>query len=755
MNNFRDIQFPKNFKYASDSEYKPFEFYSQAIPLSQKIDFKLGYFSTYSISILAVPFSKFILSDGVFRIITCHILSERDKQNIIAPLELSDHELKEIDTIINQTPEKLKEILKEGRELFYNCLNYLQLKNRLIIQPVFFQREMTLAHEKCAVFYDGINKLSIDGSCNFTPSGILLNGESFKVTRSWRDEEDAHAIEIDGQNIEQIFQGKHKDYIHATKEKLIGIIKEKATTIDELAIVERGENLMKKVEEFYADNERRRGIKKFLENIHQEKIDELKLKSSLPSIPKWFLNNEGKLRKHQEAAIISWFRNNGIGIFHMATGSGKTVTALATVTRLVQKIVEKGERIGIIVTVPYKHLADQWQDEAGNFGFSPIICYGSYKRWINEVNNEIINVNFRISNFFFVITSNATFTRDKFQKILTEISFPLVFIADEMHNLGGRKISTVLPSNARFKIGLSATPDRHLDEEGTQVLRDFFGEPIIKYGLREAIQDGTLCKYQYYPILISFTESELEDYKDISIQIARAFSYTQNDSDSIESERLKRLLIKRSRIVANADNKLIKLRKLLKNDKESNYNLIYCGDEIEYTQFGQDQEFVAESESLAIKQVDKILLMVGDDIGMRANKFTATEDQQKRKRILKQFAEGELQTLVAIRCLDEGVDVPRTENAYILASSSNPRQFIQRRGRVLRKAKGKKRANIYDFIVIPDDDDYVNSDSFNIERNLLIRELNRVNEFASMSENPGHTLDILRRIKVKYHLLDY
>ncbi len=754
MKDFKDIQFPPGSKYASDRDFKPYEFYAQAIPLSKKIDLKLGYFSTYAISILAVPFSKFILSNGVFRIITCHILNSKDLENVISPLDLNDDDLKEIETIFANTPDKLKDILIEGKELFYNCLNYLQQKNRLVIQPVFFQKEMTLAHEKCAIFYDGINKLSIDGSCNFTPSGLLKNGESFKVTRSWRDDEDAKSIELDEYNIDSIFRGEHKDYILATKEKLVGIIKEKATTSDELAIVEQGEKLFKKIEDFYEKNERGKKIKIFLDNIFQEKINELKLKSSLPFIPDWFLNEENKLREHQEYAISSWFKNNGVGIFHMATGSGKTVTALSTVTRLVQKLVERKGQLGIIVTVPYKHLADQWQDEASNFGFSPIICYGSYKKWINEVNNEIININARISNFFFVITSNATFTRDKFQKILSEINFPFIFIADEMHNLGGRKISTLLPSNARFRIGLSATPDRHLDEEGTQILRDFFGKAVIKYGLQEAIQDGTLCKYNYYPILISFTESELEEYKDISIQIARAFSYAQNDTDTIESERLKKLLIKRSRIVANADNKLVKLRELIEDNKESNYNLIYCGDEIEYTEFGQDQEFVSESESLAVRQVDKILLMVGNDIGMRANKFTAQEDQEKRKRILKQFGEGKLQTLVAIRCLDEGVDVPRTENAYILASSSNPRQFIQRRGRVLRKAEGKKRANIYDFIVIPDDDDYVNSDSFNVERNLLIKELNRVNEFASMSENPGHSLDELRRIKIKYHLLD-
>lgn len=755
MKGFKDIQFPPGKKYASDREYKPYEFYAQVIPLSKKIDLKLGYFSTYSISILAVPFSKFILSNGVFRVITCHILNSKDIENVITPLDLNPEELGEIETILINTPDKLKDILIEGRELFYNCLNYLQQKNRLVIQPVFFQKEMTLAHEKCAVFYDGENKLSIDGSCNFTPSGLLKNGESFKVTRSWRDEEDAKSIELDEVIIESIFRGEHKDYILATKEKLIGIIKEKATTSDELAIVEKGERLFKKIEDFYENNERGKKIKIFLDNIFQEKIKELKNKASLPFIPSWFLNKDNKLRTHQEIAISSWFKNNGVGIFHMATGSGKTVTALSTVTRLVQKIIEREERLGIIVTVPYKHLADQWQDEAANFGFSPIICYGSYKKWINEVNNEIINLNSRISNFFFVITSNATFTRDKFQNILSEIKFPFVFIADEMHNLGGRKISTVLPSNSRFRIGLSATPERHLDEEGTRLLQDFFGEAVIEYGLREAIQDKTLCKYNYYPILVSFTEIELEEYKDISIQIARAFSYSQKDSESIESERLKRLLIKRSRIVANADNKLIKLKQLLEDKKESRYNLIYCGDEIEYTQFGQDQEFASESESLALKQVDKILRMIGNDIGMRANKFTATEDQEKRKRILKQFGNGELQTLVAIRCLDEGVDVPRTENAYILASSSNPRQFIQRRGRVLRKATGKKRANIYDFIVIPDDDDYINSDSFNVERNLLKKELSRVNEFASMSENPGYSLDVLRRIKIKYHLLDY
>jgi DNA phosphorothioation system restriction enzyme len=456
-----------------------------------------------------------------------------------------------------------------------------------------------------------------------------------------------------------------------------------------------------------------------------------------PWIPSYFLNEQRKLRDHQELAIRNWFGSNGQGIFHMATGSGKTVTALSTAVKLSAAIVKNKQKLFILVTVPYKHLADQWEKEAKAFGFNPIVCYDDYKGWIDVVQSKILDLHLDVEDSAFLITVNATFMKEKMQDILHKIDVNFLFIADEMHNLGGQAIKQLLPVNAKFRLGLSATPDRYMDEEGTKTIRDYFKETLIEYGIKEAIEDGTLTKYFYYPVLIELYESEMQEYRELSNKISRVLAGT-SDAEREDSTVLKTLLIKRARIISNAGGKLPKLKELLAARKDSQYNLIYCGDVI-------DEEG---------KQVDRVVSLVGSELGMRTRKFTSEEPNEIRGELLTQFGTGEIQTLVAIRCLDEGVDVPRTETAYILASSSNPRQFVQRRGRVLRRAEGKKFAYIYDFITIPPDYKGLDDDALKIERQMMKKEFIRVNEFAASAENAGDALEILRKIKVKLDLTE-
>jgi superfamily II DNA or RNA helicase len=245
---------------------------------------------------------------------------------------------------------------------------------------------------------------------------------------------------------------------------------------------------------------------------------------------------------------------------------------------------------------------------------------------------------------------------------------------------------------------------------------------VLEFGLKEAIEHGFLCQYYYHPVIVPLTEDEMSAYKELSLRIARAYASEGGDDDG-PSDRVKKLLIERARLVGKAENKMVKLLPLLEERRTSQFNLVYCGD----AKDGGD------------RQVDRVLRLIGTRLGMRANRFTAEETPAERQEVLRDFVSGRLQALVAIRCLDEGVDVPRTETAYILASSTNPRQFIQRRGRVLRRAPGKRTATIYDFITVPDLDDLSHGDSaaFNIERNLVRRELIRVNEFAELALNRG------------------
>ena len=457
-----------------------------------------------------------------------------------------------------------------------------------------------------------------------------------------------------------------------------------------------------------------------------------------PAIPDYFLDENNKLRRHQEEALKQWFKNNGRGIFNMATGSGKTVTSLAGMTRLYGEVRKHKTGLVIIITVPYRHLAEQWSEEAEAFGYNPIMCYGDYKKWPTQLSEALTDVSQGVASLAVVITVNATYSGDKFQAFLERINVNFLLIADEMHNLGAAKIKQCLPGNAQFRMGLSATPIRKYDDKGSKLLEDYFGRQIIEYGIKQAIDDGTLTEYFYYPVLVEFTDEEMGEYRELSVKIGRLFA---GDSEG-ESEALKSCLIKRARLIGGAENKIIELKKLLREKSESMFNLVYVGDN------KQDD----------IRQVEAVLKMIGNDIGMKARKFTADEDVETRRMILKEFGTGKLQTIVAIRCLDEGVDVPRTENAYILASTSNPRQFIQRRGRVLRKAEGKKYAYIYDFITVPPEHDGIDHGladaDFSTERKLMRRELERINEFATSAVNGGEALDKLRAIKKRLNLLD-
>ena len=213
-------------------------------------------------------------------------------------------------------------------------------------------------------------------------------------------------------------------------------------------------------------------------------------------------------------------------------------------------------------------------------------------------------------------------------------------------------------------------------------------------------------------------------------------------SDSLEdNESLQSLLIERARILGRARNKLVVLRDLMKDQTDSKYNIVYCGD----------------SKVDGEKQIDSVVHILGNELNMRVHTFTSREDKEQRQVLLKQFEEGSLQALVAIRCLDEGVDVPATQTAYILSSSTNPREFIQRRGRVLRKHKNKKYSYIHDFIVVPrkpEDIHSIDPSIFNIERKMIKRELARFTEFADLAINGPLAHEKLNKLKHAYNLLD-
>jgi DNA phosphorothioation system restriction enzyme len=446
------------------------------------------------------------------------------------------------------------------------------------------------------------------------------------------------------------------------------------------------------------------------------------------------------LRQYQQQAVTSWFANNGRGTLKMATGSGKTITALAIACELYQQI----NLQVLLVVCPYRHLVTQWARECEKFNLQPILAFENFRSWQSQLSTQIYNLRSGSQRFVTIITTNSTLMGDGFQSQLKYFPDRTLIIGDEAHNLGSPKLESSLPRRVGLRLALSATPERYFDDDGTQSLIDYFG-PVLQpeFRLQDAIAGGALVHYLYYPILVELTEAESIAYLKLTKRIGRSLLYRERgDRDATDnvSEDIKPLLMQRARLIGAAANKLTALRELMATRRETSHTLFYCSD--------GSQESGQRSSSRQLKAVAKIL---GRELGYKVSTYTAQTPLPEREILRRQFENGELQGLVAIRCLDEGVDIPAIQTAVILASSGNPRQFIQRRGRVLRPHPGKERATIFDMIVLPPD---LDRETIAVERNLLRKELRRFVEFADLADNAGEARIKLLALQKRYGLLD-
>ncbi|MEG4854140.1 DNA phosphorothioation system restriction enzyme [Microcoleus sp. B5-D4] len=442
-----------------------------------------------------------------------------------------------------------------------------------------------------------------------------------------------------------------------------------------------------------------------------------------------------QLRQYQRVAVANWFANQGRGTLKMATGSGKTITALAIATELYNKI----NLQVLLVICPYCHLVNQWARESEKFGLKPILAFDSARSWQNKLAAGLYEVRSGERAFLTIITTNATLMGDSLRSQLRYFPEKTLIIGDEVHNLGAPRLGESLPRNIGLRLALSATPERHFDEQGTEAILDYFG-PVLQpeLTLADAIRQKALVHYLYYPILVELTEAETRKYSYLTKKIGWAL---WGDEKVEENDALTTLLMQRARLIGAAANKLVALRELMIHRLDTAHTLFYCGD-------GAIEGGARRNNNRQLTETAKLL---GSELGYRVNTYTAATPLAERERLRQQFESGELQGLVAIRCLDEGVDIPAIRNAVILASSSNPRQFIQRRGRILRPHPGKERATLFDMIVLPPD---LGRETLEVERNLLRKELKRFLEFADLADNAGEARVKLLQIQRRYGLLD-
>ena len=453
------------------------------------------------------------------------------------------------------------------------------------------------------------------------------------------------------------------------------------------------------------------------------------------------------LRSYQREAINAWFEADGRGILALATGTGKTFTALSALCDLYERV---GPPLVIIVVAPLLHLADQWIQEAHKFGLRPIRCAEGRVRWQRVAHNAVWNANHRHSKIMSIVVTNATFASEAFTSLLENLRVRTVIVGDEVHNLGAARLRTHLPKRVQLRMGLSATPERWMDADGTDAIKEYFGSVVKEFTIRDAItcDPPVLSPYTYHPVLVELDEDEADTYIAISRKLAR--SLVDPDTSDLSDEVLA-LLLRRARLLGSARNKIPKLRSIMQGFKDSYFNLVYCGDgSVELEAAG-----ILESEGKGTeRQINAVTRLLGQDLTMGVATYTATTGSADRQRLLKDFRMRRLQALICIRCLDEGIDIPEVRRAFILASGTNPRQFIQRRGRLLRQADGKEKAEIFDFIVLPPSEDSArDAPGFALMRRLLERELLRVSEFATDALNGPQAREVLLPFLRQHQLL--
>ncbi len=442
-----------------------------------------------------------------------------------------------------------------------------------------------------------------------------------------------------------------------------------------------------------------------------------------------------KLRSYQQQAIDNWFQNQGRGTLKMATGSGKTITALAIAHQLYQQI---GLQV-LIIICPFRHLVTQWGRECEKFQLQPILACESIHKWQSKFSYQLARIHTGQQQFLTIVTTNETLISPGFQSQLKYLPDRTLIIGDEVHNLGAKKREASLPRNVGLRLALSATPERHYDEIGTQNIRDYFGEILQpEFTLKDAIDQGALVHYLYYPILVELTPAESDRYLQLTRAISRKLLYNSQNratSQEFDTPDLTPLLMQRARLVGAAANKLTALKTLMQDRLDTSHTLFYCGD----------------GSSDSTQQLTAVTHLLGTELGYRVNTYTAATSLPDREQLREQFESGVLQGLVAIRCLDEGIDIPAIKHAVILASSTNPRQFIQRRGRILRPDLGKVRATLYDMVVLPPE---LDRQTLEIERSLLKKELLRLIEFADLADNAAEARTQLLALQKRYGLLD-
>jgi len=707
---FEEIKILRNYKTNKNDVIK--EFYLPALKQSVLYKRAVGFFSSTALIELSKGISGLIKNGGRIRFIVSPLLSAEDIDAINKGYEAKS-------VVTNALIREFYEPLNKSDEERLGWLSKLIATGILDIKVAFTppQKSTGMYHEKIGVIYDiNGNKIAFTGSMNETINAFHNNYESIVVFNSLNESDYQRVIDL-----EESF-----DSLWAGREENITVLEFPKIVKDRLVPYEKS----------FKDNS--------IENIEEEDLYELNpIKSGIPIIP-----HGVSLHKYQIDAIDEWSKNDYQGIFDMATGTGKTYTGLGAVV----KLFNTKKRLAIIIVAPYQHLVDQWVEDIVKFNMRPTIGYSSspQKNWRGRLEDDVYDFKLGVIDIFCFITTNATFSSSFVQKTLNSLSDNTLLIVDEAHNFGSERLCQCLRPGFEYRLALSATLERHGDPIGTQVLKNYFGKKCIEYNLERAIREDKLTPYYYYPVVVYLDNDELEKYKDLSYKISKECHKNKNGEFKI-TDQGKKLLLARSKIVAGARQKLSALKEKILPYAKSTHMLIYCG-ATKVSTYDADTFERDEEDERQIVSVSKLL---GKELHMKVTHFTSSESAAEREQIKKQFADADpYQAIVAIKCLDEGVNIPSIKTAFILASTTNPKEYIQRRGRVLRLAPNKPYAVIYDFVTLikPLENVDQSESDYSCGRSLAQRELSRILEFGRIALNSRDADMLITDIEKTYNI---
>lgn len=692
-----DYDFKPDYNKAEDDIAQ--EFYLPAMKNASVYDRVSGYFGSTIYIIAWSALHDFVSNGGKMRIICSPCVSDTDKAAMSEGYSAKNDEIirkslmKELDDLFNQ-----EELEKPARVLA--CLIALGIIDVKIAVPLSGSEPdlQRLFHDKVGIFSDSDgNAVGFRGSMNETFKGLAEDGnsESIDVFPSWTDERDAVRVQNAIRYFNKLWDRKMEntvvyDFPEAVRNSLV----EKSNGYD-------WRQLTKEIEVSISCSKKWRADKK---------------------------NVAKSPRKHQLIALENWEKNGRRGIFEHATGSGKTYTAICAIRDALDR------NKTVLVLVPSKELLRQWRKEIGeniqDIEIQYLLCGDGNNAWKKD---NLLRLWTSPSDSMNKITIAIMDTACSGQFLNSVLPGEhLLIVVDEVHRIGSSARRNILNIDAHERLGLSATPIRYGDVEGTNAIFDYFGgivEPV--FSLEDAIRTNVLTKYYYHPTQISLTEQEQDEWNALTKIINKIIASNGGSNRNIsaiieENSRLQMKMIERSRIIKQASGKVpLSLSVIKDNYKYGEHWIVYCDNQ---------------------SQLREVLNLLLD------NDYDAYEYHSDmsgdREQTLKYFdRNGGI--LVSIRCLDEGVDIPATTHALILASSKNPREFIQRRGRILRKYEGKYFAHLYDAIVVPPKSYDENDKSASI----IETELMRAIQFGSWAENPSCVSD-LKIIAMRYGI-DY